>query len=57
MATTNPESQVINSFVIGYIFYLRRQIIQIRYRGSYYLLEFEDILDLYGNSDDIFHWI
>ena len=55
MATTNPESQVINSFVIGYIFYLRRQIIQIRYRGSYYLLEFEDILDLYGNSDDIFH--
>lgn len=55
MATTNPESQVINSFAIGYIFYLRRQIIQIRYLGLYCILEFEDILNLYGNSNDIFH--
>ena len=29
----------------------------IKHQGSYWVLQFENILNFYGNLDDIFYWV
>lgn len=49
------ELSLIYNFIISYIFNLRKKMIKMEYQSSYYLLEFKDIVDFDGNSNDIFY--